>query len=84
MEKLIVRLAGALVVIMWLVGGLFHFTTTAIAFSIGGFWAGMATFFIPGISTLYWFVVLFDISSMYTISGLVLIVWNLFLAIINK
>lgn len=65
---LITTLSG---IAMWITTIVFHLWTTLIAFTIGGFWGAMATLMIPGLSTLYWFITLFDITSAYTILGIV-------------
>jgi hypothetical protein len=72
MREAIASIIGVIVVAtLWIGGTIFHIWTTMIAFEQGGSTAGFLTFIMPGLSALYWLFSTFDISSGYTILGLV-------------
>jgi hypothetical protein len=50
-------------VLVWIVSGLIHLWTVYIAYSIGGLFWGVVSFFFPVISQIYWGIQAFRIAG---------------------
>lgn len=48
-----------------------HLWTVVIAFSIGGFFAGLISLFLPFLSELYWMFKMFGVNDLYAIVALI-------------
>lgn len=48
-----------------------HLWTVVIAFSIGGFFAGLMSLFLPFLSELYWMFKMFGVNDLYAIVALI-------------
>lgn len=68
-------LSAILAEIIWLAGGCLHLYTVLIAYFWSGFWGAVITFIFPVISTIYWFVKMWNAAGTF---------WNFYCVVVSS
>jgi hypothetical protein len=61
-----------------------HIWTTIIAFTEGGFFSGVLSFFLPFLSEVYWMISMFGDNNLYAYTALLHLLLAIPMTMINK